>query len=116
METIFLNPETWDLALDSDGNIAIAKDPYSKAQDVASAVKLFKGELYYNVGNGIPYFDETLGKKQSFALYQYRLEQAALTVPGVISAKSRVQSGENRNLVGAITFTDKENRTLSVQL
>ncbi|MFC2544876.1 MAG: hypothetical protein ACFNUN_08465 [Aggregatibacter sp.] len=116
MNTIFLNPETWDLALDNDGNIALAKDPYAKAQDVASAVRLFKGELYYDTGKGIPYFDETLGKKQSFALYQFRLEKAALTVPGVITAKANVNGGENRNLVGSITFTDKDNKTVQVQV
>ncbi|MGV7078503.1 hypothetical protein ACWA5Z_06815 [Testudinibacter sp. P80/BLE/0925] len=116
MNTLFLNPESWDLMLDSDGNIALARDPYAKAQDVGSAVKLFKGELYFNTEKGIPYFDETLGKKQSFALYQYRLEQAALTVPGVISAKSRIMSGDNRNLIGEITITDKNNKILSVQL
>ena len=116
METIFLNPETWDLALDSDGNIAIAKDPYSKAQDVASAVKLFKGELYYNVGNGIPYFDETLGKKQSFALYQYRLEKAALSVPEVVSAKAIIQSNADRTVTGIIKFTDDKGRKVEVNL
>ena len=116
MNTIFLHPEKWDLMLDIEGNIAFAKDPYAKAQDVASAVKLFKGELYYDTRKGIPYFDETLGKKQSFALYQYRLQQAALTVPSVKSAKSTVSSGENRQLIGNITVTDEDNRQLQVQL
>ncbi|QIA76191.1 hypothetical protein [Rodentibacter caecimuris] len=116
MNTIFLHPTEWDLMLDTEGNIAFAKDPYAKAQDVASAVKLFKGELYYDIRKGIPYFDDTLGKKQSFALYQYRLEQAALTVPGVKSAKATVSSGENRRLVGDITFTDEENKQLQVQV
>lgn len=116
MNTIFLHPTTWDLALDTEGNIALAKDPYAKAQDVASAVKLFKGELYYDTNKGIPYFDETLGKKQSFALYQYRLERAALTIPGVVSAKAMISHSEHRNLIGNITFTDKENHTLQVQL
>lgn len=116
MTTLFLRPDTWDLALDSEGNIALAKDPYAKAQDVASAIKLFKGELYYDTEKGIPYFDETLAKKQSFALYQYRIEQAALTVNGVVSAKSQVQSGENRQLVGSIEFTDQQNNQWKMQL
>ena len=72
--------------MDNSGNIALAKDPYSKAQDVASAARLFAGELYYDTGKGIPYFEETLGCKQSFALYRYRLVQAALGVPGVVGA------------------------------
>ncbi|TCJ96129.1 hypothetical protein EV694_1680 [Volucribacter psittacicida] len=116
MNTIFLHPENWDLTLTEDGDIALAKDLYAKAQDVASAIKLFKGELYYNTEKGIPYFDETLGKKQSFSLYQYRLEKAALTVPEIISASAKIISGDNRKLIGSIFFTDNQNNTLQVQI
>ena len=116
MKTLFLNPDTWDLAIDDEGNIAIAKDPYSKAQDVASAIRLFKGELYYDISKGIPYFDETLGKKQSLSLYKYRVEQAALTVPGVVKAKSELKAGDKRTVIGAVLFTDDKNTSLSVEL
>ena len=116
MTTLFLNPKTWDLALDAEGNIAYAIEPYAKAQDVASAIRLFKGELYYDTEKGIPYFDETFGKKQSLALYQYRLEQAALSVSGVVSAKATIESREGRIVAGAISFTDNTNNTFKVQL
>lgn len=115
MHTLYLNPETWDLSLDAYGNIAYAKDPYSKAQDVASAIKLFRGELYYNTEKGIPYFDETFNKKQSLALYRKRLQDAALSVPGVVSATSNIKN-ENRTVTGDVTFTDKNGQTLSVAL
>ena len=62
MNTLYLDPQSWDLVLDTAGNIALAKDPYAKAQDVASACRLFAGELYYDTEKGIPYFEETLGK------------------------------------------------------
>lgn len=116
MTTLFLHPQMWDLCLDDQGNIAYAKDPYGKAQDVASAIKLFKGELYYDTEKGIPYFDETLGRKQSLALYQYRLEQAALTVKGVKSAKANIESDSGRQVIGSVTFTDNQDRTMSVKL
>ncbi|KGQ33212.1 hypothetical protein [Gallibacterium anatis] len=116
MDTLFLHPDKWDLAVDDAGNIALAKDPYSKAQDVASAIRLFKGELYYNTTKGIPYFDETLGKKQSFALYQYRLENAALSVPGVVRVKAKLGSNDNRNLTGQVFFTDQQGKELSINL
>lgn len=116
MTTLFLNPQTWDLCLDDQGNIAYAKKPYAKAQDVASAIKLFKGELYYDTEKGMPYFDETLGRKQSLALYQYRLEQAALTVKGVKSAKANIESDNDRQVVGSVTFTDNQDRMMSVKL
>lgn len=116
MDTLFLHPERWDLMLDDEGNIAYAKDPYAKAQDVASAIKLFKGELYYDKAKGIPYFEETLGKKQSLALYQYRLEKVALSVPEVVSAKAIIQSNVDRTITGAIKFTDDKGRKVEVNL
>lgn len=116
MHTLYLDPETWDLALDINGNIAYAKDPYSKAQDVASAIRLFKGELYYDTTKGIPYFDETLGKKQSFALYQKRLEDAALSVPDVISAQAGIEREGERVIGGVVRFTDKHNQSLEIKL
>lgn len=108
MNTLYLNPDTWDLTLDAAGNIALAKDPYAKAQDVASAARLFAGELYYDTAKGIPYFDETLGRKQSFALYRHRLVQAALSVPGVLSADVAIEQQNGRILSGRLTFTDKQ--------
>lgn len=111
MHTIYLDPETWDLVLDTNGNIAYAKDPYSKAQDVASAVRLFKGELYYDTTKGIPYFDDVLGQRTSFALYQKHLQDAALTVSGVKSAVAGITLENSRAVSGAITFTDESGKT-----
>ena len=54
MNTLYLDPQSWDLVLDTAGNIALAKDPYAKAQDVASACRLFAGELYDDTEKGIP--------------------------------------------------------------
>lgn len=116
MHTLYLDPETWDLQLDLEGNIAFAKDPYSKAQDVASAIRLFDGELYYNTSKGIPYFDEILGKKQSFSLYQKRLVDAALTVPGVLSAEAGITREADRAIGGAVRFTDEDANTYEVRL
>ena len=42
MKTLLLRPDTWDLTLDSAGNIAVAENPYALAQDAASAIKLFQ--------------------------------------------------------------------------
>ena len=54
MNTLYLDPQSWDFVLDAAGNIAMAKDPYAKAQDVSSACRLFAGELYYDTEKGIP--------------------------------------------------------------
>ena len=54
-DTLLLDLTNWDLVLDVNGNIAIARPPYALAQDAASAVKTFQGECYYDTTLGIPY-------------------------------------------------------------
>ena len=61
MNTLLLDRTVWDLVLDAGGNIARASNPYAVAQDVASAIKLFRGELFYDTAKGIPYWTEVLG-------------------------------------------------------
>lgn len=116
MNTLYLDPQSWDLVLDAAGNIAQAKDPYAKAQDVASACRLFAGELYYDTEKGIPYFEEMLGKKQSFALYRHRLVQAALSVPGVVAADVAAEMRDGRVLSGSLKFTDDTRKQYEVTL
>ena len=62
MKTLLLDVESWDVILDAASNIAIASEPYAVAQDVASAIKLFAGELWYDTTKGVPYFASILGK------------------------------------------------------
>lgn len=116
MNTLYLDPQSRDLVLDAAGNIAQAKDPYAKAQDVASACRLFAGELYYDTEKGIPYFEEMLGKKQSFALYRHRLVQAALSVPGVLTADAAAEMRDGRVLSGSLKFTDDTRKQYEVTL
>ncbi len=46
--TLLLDQVTWDLAVDNVRHIAVASDPYSQAQDAASSIKTFAGEVYYD--------------------------------------------------------------------
>ena len=105
MDTIYLTPN-WDLCADTYGNIAKAQEPYALAQDVASAIKLFKGELWYDTRQGVPYFKDILGKRPPMALFKHHMEAAALTVPNVIQAKCIVQSFVDRKITGQVQFTD----------
>ena len=57
MSTLLLDRTYWDLCVDSSGNLAVASEPYSLAQDAASAIKLFQGEYIYDTTIGIPYFE-----------------------------------------------------------
>ena len=91
MQTLLLDTQIWDLTLDAFGNIAVASDPYSMAQDVASALRLFNGELYYNTAKGVRYFEDILGHSPPLPLLKAELTNAATTVPGVTFAQAFIQ-------------------------
>lgn len=72
--------------VDANSNIAVASDPYSLAQDAASAIKLFLGELWYDTTQGVPYFSQILAQNPAPTLIKSKFVAAALTVPEVESA------------------------------
>lgn len=116
MRTLFLMPDSWDLALDSSGNIAVASDVYQQAQDIASACRTFSRDVYYDQAAGIPYFDNVLGQFGfPLSLYKMYLETAAMSVPGIVSASAQL-SLSNRVASGAILFTNDQNQTGQIQL
>ena len=83
MQTLLLDLSQWDLVLDVNGNIAVASPPYAPAQDAASAMRLFLGELWYDTTQGVPYWSEIIGQAPPVALLKAKLTRAALTVPDV---------------------------------
>lgn len=105
--TLLLDQSAWDLVIDSAGNIAMASPAYALAQDVASAIRLFLGELWYNQNNGIPYFEDVLGHLPPLSLMIGYMEKAALTVPGVVSAQVIISSFNNREVQGQVQFIDE---------
>lgn len=117
MRTLFLKPDDWDLALDASGNIATATDVYQQAQDIASACRVFIGDLYYNAGAGIPYSEAILGgASYPLALYKANLEDAALSVAGVASAQALISLKNGRDVIGAIVFTNENGETGQINL
>ena len=116
MNTMLLATDTWDLVVDANRNIALAQPPYALAQDVASAIRTFLGEVFYNTTLGVPYFQQILGKTPPVALFQEYMIAAALTVPGVVSAKCVIQSFTNRAVTGQVQFTDSAGNTGTVPL
>jgi hypothetical protein len=114
VKTLLLDTSAWDCVLDAAGNWAVASDPYQHSQDVASAIKLFLGELWYDVSKGVPYLTEVLGQSPPLTYFQSLIEQAALTVPGVVSASCEVTSLENRTVQGTVRFRTSTGATGSV--
>lgn len=108
MNTLLLDQTAWDLVLDASGNIAMASPPYALAQDVASAVRTFLGEVYYNTTLGVQYFADAPA-----ALLAQAISNQALTVPGVVSAQTIV-SFKNGVLSGQVIFTGDSGETTEV--
>lgn len=104
MNTLLLAQNKWDLVINTSGDIALATDPYSVAQDVASAIRLFLGELWYNVTAGVPYFEQILGKNVSLQVIKAQFVAAALTVPEVVAAECFLSSVKDRTLSGQVQF------------
>lgn len=105
MNTLLLDQSTWDLCLDANRNIAMASDPYAIAQDVASAVRTFLGECWYDTTLGVPYFTEVLGQWPPVRLVKSLIEDAAMTVPEVTAAQCVITSFTGRALAGQIQVT-----------
>lgn len=108
MRTLFLMPATWDLTLDSSGNIAVATEEYQQAQDIATSCRVFYGDDFYNKTDGIPYVESILGQsKFPLALYQQNLHDRSMLVPEIVSVEVRLNTLQDRVLTGSIIFTNE---------
>lgn len=87
----------------------MAAPPYALAQDVASAVRTFSDEVWYDGAQGIPYFEQVLGYLPPISLLKQLIVNRALTVSGVVSAQCVISSFNTvtRDLVGQIQFVDE---------
>lgn len=114
--TFLLDNDNNDLCFDSFGNLAVAAPPYAVAQDVATAIKTFLGDCYYDQTLGIDYFGQILGKTPPLSVFTEALVSAALSVPTVVSAAVTIESFSNRAVVGYVKFTDETGVTQQVSL
>jgi hypothetical protein len=114
MKTLLLDTARWDLVTDAAGNIAVAAPPYAMAQDAASAVRLFRGELWYDTARGIPYFQQILGKQPPLGTMKNAFTVAATSVPNVESVQTFVSSITNRGVVGQMILTTTAGTKIAV--
>lgn len=115
MTTIYLDPQSWDLAVDASRCIAMAGDPYATAQTVANAARLWAGEAPFDTDRGMPYETEILGKNPPRQLLANWYEREALTVPNVASANAVVEFDRNsRGLTGQIQCTLTDGTVINV--
>ncbi|WP_311271091.1 hypothetical protein [Sphingobium sp. WCS2017Hpa-17] len=103
--TLLLDRDTWDLCADAQGNIAVATEPYSLSQDVASECRVYLGECYYDTTRGIPYPSQVLGQMQPVQVLKESLVTAASLVPGVSDVTVFLTGITNREIGGQIQFS-----------
>lgn len=111
MKTMLLDVVTVDLVLDIASNIAVASEPYSQAQDAASAIRTFIGECWYDTTLGVPYFKSFFGKAPNISLMKATFVNQALTVPGVTAAKVFITSAVGRKITGQVQITNSAGQT-----
>lgn len=117
MKTLFLNPSTWDLAVDSYGNIAVAESPYAVAQDVASSGRLWQGEARYDTSRGIPYETGLLGYLPSSSLVASWYRQEAMTIQEVKDVSVSLNFDRHlRSLSGSIEITTINGENVNVTI
>src|ERR1035437_5733844 len=116
MSTIGLTYPAWDLALDGSGNMINLSGGLDVSQDVASAIKLFLGELYYDTTAGVPYFNQVFGPMYTPSVVQNLLQIAALTVPAVVAAQITLATFDyiHRILTGTAYVTTVSGQTFTV--
>jgi hypothetical protein len=112
--TLLLNPQTWDLLVDGNRNIAVATPPYALAQDAASAIKYFQGDDYYDTIAGIPYWQQVLGHWPPVPLMKKYFINAALTVPTVVQAQAFINDITDRIVSGQVQITDQNGAIATV--
>jgi hypothetical protein len=113
MSTLYLDPDAWDLVLDANRSIALAVAPYERAQSVANACRLWRGEAPYNTNRGIPYETDVLGQQPPPRVLSGWYEGEAVTVPGVASATA-ILLYDNRQLTGQIQCTLDDGTIINV--
>lgn len=111
MRTLLLERDAWDLCLTANRSIATCTGPYARAQDAASACRLFLAELWYDKRQGVPYFQTVLGHFPPLSLLRSQLEGAALTVPGVLTAKCFISGFKDRTVTGQVQITTADGTT-----
>lgn len=106
MTTLLVDTTNNDLVLDAYGNMAVATSPYSDAQDAASAIKTFLGEVWFDTTIGVPYLTQIFGVRSPLAILKQRLIEAALTVPNVVSAQVFISGISERLVAGQVQIVN----------
>lgn len=100
---------TWDIYLNAAGDLFLADQDSSIAQDVASSVKTFEGECWYNNTLGMPYFQAIFGRAPPNSFVVDNIKKQAFTIDDVVSVNVQGIGLKNRNVSGVIVINAPTN-------
>jgi hypothetical protein len=110
--SFLLDTAVWDLLVDANGNMAVASEPYSLAQDAASAIQTYLGEYYWDITVGVPWLTQILGQSPSLALLKAQLAETAVGAnPDIASATVFISSFNNRVVTGQVQIVSAAGQT-----
>jgi hypothetical protein len=105
----------WDLVVEN-GTLKVNSGGIALAQDVASAVRTFRGECWYDSTLGVPYFQNILGLRVSLQFLKQALVTAGLVVPDVASIKCFLTGpGSGREIGGQLQITSSSGQVSVVE-
>ena len=109
MKTLKLD-SNWDVGLDDLNNIAILDGNNRLSQDIASSVRVFKGELPFDIDRGVAYDkpDEVRNTLKN------DINEQSLLVDGVVDSITVFNNLTDRMLSVTIYATNEEGETITV--
>lgn len=115
--TLLLDTDSWDITLDDKGNLATVENPYSCAQDVATACSVFLGENIYDSTIGVPYTDKILGFNPGTGAVQSWMEEQALRLDYISQASATIiNDSATRACTGVIVVVDTNGTSSTVNM
>lgn len=109
MKTLALD-ENWDLGVDEFGNIAVKSDNERLAQDVASSVRVFLGELPFDVNRGVNYNDPDASRDD----LKLQMNGQAVIIDGVEESLVVFDELKDRTLKTTIYLTNENGERVIV--
>lgn len=116
MDTLALDTAAWDLSCDAYGNWRTVGDATPQtdltgpgmrlAQDVATQCLSWRGEVYYDTTQGVPY-DTILGAAPNMTVVNDAFNREALKTAGCVQAVANFTfSSKTRGVTGVLAVTD----------
>lgn len=109
MKTIALDTN-WDIGIDNLRNIATVSGNDRLAQDVASSVRVFKGELPFDIERGVNYAKPDENRET----LNYEMNEQARLVEGVADSVVVFEKLENRTLKPVVYVTNEEGQQITI--